>query len=166
MSGARAARLHACSPPQRSGRERAGATPLIHNMSCRPTVSITHKSAALCRRVRFTSPKWPFEPKAFADFCPAFGLPTPPVADGYGTLVAAAEEPCPLLARLPPVAAVLRNAGGDAIPGLTDDPTLLLAVMTRCFGSVFLRDLPPSVTSESFRNPVTLLIPESWNLNP
>lgn len=166
MTANRTARAHACAPHPPGGRERAHATPLIHNMSCRPTVSIVHSSAALCRRVRFTSPKWPFEPESFADFCPAFGLPEPSVADGYGTLVAAAEAPCPLLARLPPVAAVLRNAGGDAIPGLTDDPKLLLAVMTRCFGSVFLRDLPPSVTSDSFRNPVTLLIPESWNLDP
>jgi hypothetical protein len=166
MTGTRTARPHACAPRLPSGREHARATPLIHNMSCRPTVSIVHSSAALCRRVRFTSPKWPIEPEAFADFCPAFGLPTPSVADGYARLVEAADAPCPLLARLPPVAAVLRNAAGDAIPGLTDDPTLLLAVMTRCFGSVFLRDLPPSVTSDSFRNPVTLLIPDSWNLNP
>ena len=166
MIGNRMARGISRPSPAPKGHERAHAAPLIHNMSCRPTVSITHTSRALCRRVRFTSPKWPIEPEAFADFCPAFGLPTPSLADGYATLVQAAEAPCPLLARLPPVAAVLRNAGGDAIPGLTDDPTLLLAVMTRCFGSVFLRDLPPSVTSDSFRSPVTLLVPDSWNLDP
>ena len=42
----------------------------------------------------------------------------------------------------------------------------MLAVMTRCFGKVFMRDVPPSVTTESIRFPVTLLIPLSWNLNP
>lgn len=166
MTAACTARPDACSLPQPSGPERADTTPLIHNMSCRPQVSIAHKSAALCRRVQFTSPKWPKDPQAFADFFPMFGLPKPPVADGYARLVEAADAPCPLLARLPPVAAVLRNAVGEAIPGLTDDPKLLLAVMTRCFGSVFLRDLPPSVTSDSLRQPVTLLIPESWNLTP
>lgn len=139
--------------------------PRIHNMSCRPTVTVTHRSAAQCRRIRFASSLWPADARAFAEFCPAFGLPTPAVADGYARLVEAAAEPCPLLARLPPVAAVLRNASGDSIAGLTDDPRLLLAVMSRCFGSVFMRDVPPSITTDSFRQQVTLLIPSSWNLN-
>ncbi len=127
---------------------------------------VTHKSAAQCRRIRFSSPLWPADATAFAEFCPAFGLPRPAVADGYARLAEAAAEPCPLLARLPPVAAVMRNVAGDDIAGLTDDPRLMLAVMSRCFGNVFMRDVPPSITTDSLRHQVTLLIPNSWNLNP
>jgi len=144
----------------------AGAQPLIHNMSCRPTVTVTHKSSAQCRRLRFSSSLWPAAATAFADYCPAFGLPMPTASEGYARLVEAAAEPCPLLARLPPVAAVMRNAPGDSIAGLTDDPRLMLAVMSRCFGNVFMRDVPPSITSDSLRLQITLLIPNSWNLNP
>ena len=150
----------------RPAHERARRTPLLHNMSCRPTVTIQHASQAQCRRLRFASRLWPKDAQAFADFCPVFGLPTPAAEDGYARLAEAALEPCPKLARLPAVAAALRNAPGDSIPGLTDDPRLLLAVLSRCFGTVFMRDVPPSVTSDSFRGPVTLLIPSSWNLNP
>lgn len=156
-----AADAHAHPP-----RERACRTPILNNMSCRPTVTITHSSAAQCRRLMFSSPLWPKDAQAFAEFCPVFGLPRPPAADGYARLAEAASEPCPQLARLPPVAAALRNAPGESVAGITDDPRLLLAVLTRCFGAVFMRDVPPSVTSDSFRGPVTLLIPHSWNLNP
>ena len=159
-----------CQPSAAHERDaaRAGmrAQPRIHNMSCRPTVTVTHKSAAQCRRIRFSSTLWPTNATAFAEFCPAFGLPMPALADGYARLAEAASEPCPLLARLPPVAAVMRNASGDSIAGLTDDPRLMLAVMSRCFGNVFMRDVPPSITTDSFRHQVTLLIPSSWNLTP
>jgi hypothetical protein len=163
MSRSRGTVDHARAPASGAG---APAQPLIHNMSCRPTFTVTHKSAAQCRRLRFSSPQWPAAATAFADYCPTFGLPMPTAAEGYARLVEAAAEPCPLLARLPPVAAVLRNAPGESIAGLTDDPRVLLAVMSRCFGSVFMRDLPPSITSDSLRLQVTLLIPKSWNLNP
>lgn len=169
--------MTACTPPVTEGVPRAAAsaaaaredmhcTPILHNMSCRPTVTIQHASAAQCRRLKFSSPLWPKDAQAFAEFCPAFGLPTPAAADGYARIAEAASEPCPQLARLPPVAAALRNAPGDPVAGLTDDPRLLLAVLVRCFGKVFMRNVPPSVTSDSFRGPVTLLIPHSWNLNP
>jgi len=151
------------APPRGAG---ATAPPLLHNMSCRPTATVTHTSAALCRRLKFASALWPASPTAFADFCPAFGLPTPTVAEGYACLVKAAGEPCPLLAKLPPVAAVMRNAPGEPLAGLTDNPQLMLAVMSRCFGHVFMRDVPPSITTDSFRQQVTLLIPHSWNLEP
>ncbi|MBU3728617.1 MAG: hypothetical protein FGM37_05140 [Phycisphaerales bacterium] len=144
----------------------AGAQPRIHNMSCRPTVTLTHKSDPQCRRLRFSTATWPASATAFADYCPALGLPMPTAAEGYARLLEAASEPCPLLARLPPVAAVMRNAAGESIAGLTDNPRVVLAVMSRCFGHVFMRDLPPSITSDSLRLQVTLLIPKSWNLNP
>lgn len=163
-------RVTACAPPMEPGAsaacEPAHAVPLIHNMSCRPSVTVHHKSPDQCRRVRFHSAAWPKGATAYADFFPIFGLPKPAAEDGYARLTEAASEPCPQLSRLPPVAAALRNAAGDTVAGLSDDPRLMLAVMTRCFGKVFMRDVPPSVTTESIRFPVTLLIPLSWNLNP
>lgn len=144
----------------------AGAQPLIHNMSCRPTVTVTHTGVAQCTRLLFTSALLPGDGKPLEECCAAFGLTAPAADLAYARLMEAASEPCPLLARLPPVAAVMRNTHGQCIPGLTDDPRLLLAVMSRCFGHVFMRDLPPSITSDSFRLQVTLLVPKSWNLNP
>lgn len=139
------------------------AAPWLQNMSCRPTATIVHQGKDACRRLLFAMPSTPRPASTrFADLCPPFGLQAPSDQDGYRVLLGFLREPCPKLAALPAVAVAERSTRGDLLPGLTDDPRLVLAVLTRCTGRIFLRDRDPSITSDQIQKPVVLLLPPSW----
>ena len=132
-------------------------------MWARPSATIVHDGTDLCRRLRFglaigNDPR----PRRFADLCPLLGLPAPEDGDGYPVLMDFLSEPCPKLALLPAVAAVDRTARGEQIAGFTDDPRLLLAVLARCSGHVFLRDRSPSLSTPQLIATIDLLVPRSW----
>ncbi len=135
-------------------------------MYCGPHANVTRKGVDVCRRLRFALPGEPRDTGLWMEVCQRLGIPGDPDADGYPLLVAGAAQPHPLLARLPAVASVLTNAAGDALPGWTDDPNLILAVLARSTSKVFLRDLPPVIVSDRFTRSVTLLLPRSWNPDP
>ncbi len=136
---------------------------LLHNMSCGPNATIVHTGTDACRRLRFALPGGPLTTYKWIESCQRLGIPCAPADDGYALLVARAARPHPLLARLPAVASVLANAGGDEVPGWTDDPDLILAVLARSTGKVFLRDQPPVIATDRFQRSVTLLMPRSWS---
>jgi hypothetical protein len=140
--------------------------PLLHNMSCRPDATAQYSGRDACQRLRFWVDAMPQTVMTWREVCQAFGIACAPDDDGYTRLAAATAQPCPALVRLPPVAGVLRNAAGDALAGLTDDPSVVLAVLARASSHAFLRDGAPTVTSDRFRLPVTLIIPTSWSLTP
>ena len=136
---------------------------LLHNMSCGPNATIVHTGTDACRRLRFALPGGPLTTSKWIESCQRLGIPCAPADGGYALLVARAAQPHPLLARLPAVASVLANAGGDELPGWSDDPDLILAVLARSTGKVFLRDQPPVITTERFQRSVTLLVPRTWS---
>ncbi|MFM1882136.1 MAG: hypothetical protein RJA05_545 [Planctomycetota bacterium] len=141
-------------------------TPVLHNMSCRPDATAQYSGRDACQRLRFWVDAMPPNVMTWREVCQAFGIACAPDDDGYTRLAAAAARPCPALVRLPPIAGVLRNAAGDSLAGLTDDPDVVLAVLARASSHVFLRDGAPTVTTDRFRLPVTLVIPTSWSLTP
>lgn len=137
----------------------------ILHMGGAARTALVHESEDKCHRLLFAPRGVPVMTLCYLDLCPAFGITAAPGDDGYNLLCAAANEIHPALLRLPRVAAVLRDGTGRSIPGLTDDPRLQLHVLSRCAGSVFLRDLPPAIVSARVNRPVTLLIPNSWSFN-
>lgn len=141
----------------------AAGAPWIHNMSCRPGASVVHTGTDACRRLRF-SLNVPLHPavRRYAELCPMFGLPVPADDDGFPVLMAFVNEPCPKLAALPAVAVADPAARGESITGFTDDPRLVLAVLARCSGRVFLRDRAPSISTPQIRATLDLLVPRSW----
>lgn len=146
----------------RSPDRRAGSR-WLQNMSCRPSATIVHEGKDLCRRLLFAMPAEPRPASTrFADLCVPFGLQAPSDRDGYRVLMEFIREPCPRLAALPAIAAAERTMRGVALPGFTDDPRLVLAVLSRSTGSVFLRDREPSLTSDQIQKPVVLLLPPTW----
>ncbi|MBU6210444.1 MAG: hypothetical protein KGR22_11095 [Planctomycetes bacterium] len=136
---------------------------LLHNMSCGPNATIVHTGTDACRRLRFALPGGPLTTSKWIESCQRLGIPCAPTDDGYPLLVARAAQPHPLLARLPAVASVLANAGGDELPGWTDDPDLILAVLARSTAKVFLRDQAPVIATDRFQRTVTLLVPRTWS---
>jgi hypothetical protein len=138
---------------------------LLHNMSCRPDANVnhtgTHHGGAL--RIGFAFAPDAKRPPRLTDVLPAMGFPRAQTNNVLAYLERHAAEPCALLAKLPPVAAVHANAAGEQVPGLTDDPLLVLAVLTRCSGALFLRDRPPCVTADRVLRSITLIAPKTWN---
>ncbi len=141
-------------------------TPVLHNMSCRPDATAQYSGRDACQRLRFWVDALVPTLSTWREVCQVFGVACAPDDEGYTQLAAAAAQPCPSLVRLPPVAGVLRNAPGDALAGLTDDPSVVLAVLARAASHVYLRDGAPTLTTDRFRLPVTLIIPTSWSLTP
>lgn len=139
----------------------AGAS-LLHNMSCRPNTAVTHTGVDQCHRICILSELPPSPNSLFTEFCATFGVDIPADGDGWKALTDAANLPCPELMLLPPVAAVLVNAPGQVFPGISDNPRLVLAVLARCSGGIFIRDRPPVITSDQIKNTVTLIAPLSW----
>jgi hypothetical protein len=125
-----------------------------------------HNGVDTCQRLRFVLPGQSLNTRRWMEVCQRLGIPGDPTADGYSLLVAHAAQSHPLLSRLPAVASVLTNASGKALPGWTDDPGLILAVLARTTDKVFLRDLPPVIVSDRFQRSVTLLLPRTWSPNP
>jgi hypothetical protein len=136
---------------------------LLHNMSCGPNATIAHTGTDACRRLRFALPGGPLTLGKWFEIGQRVGIPCAPTDDGYPLLVARASQPHPLLARLPAVASVLANAGGDELPGWTDNLDLILAVLSRSTAKVFLRDQAPVIASDRFSRTVTLLVPRTWS---
>ncbi len=142
----------------------SGRRPTLQNMSCRPDATVQHQGQQECRAIRFA-----FNPVAMntrpslASLASEVDPMRPPGISGIRHLERLAAEPCQLLAALPPVAAVLLNAPGESIRGLTDQPRLVLAVLCRCNDRVFIRDRAPAVTEDRLFRSVTLLAPRSWN---
>ena len=138
---------------------------LLHNMSCRPDANVhhtgTHHGGAL--RIGFAFAPDAKRPPRLTDVLPAMGLRRVRVEQVLANLERLAAEPCALLAKLPPVAAVHANAEGAHLPGFTDDPLLVLAVLTRCNGAVFMRDRAPCVTEDRLLRSITLLTPRNWS---
>ena len=129
----------------------------------RPGASVTHAGTDLCRRLHFSlRVPPPTAARRFADLCPLFGLAVPEDGDGFPVLMAYAAEPCPKLEWLPAVAAAEPTCRGESIAGFTDDPRLVLAVLARCSGRVFLRDRAPSISTPQIRATLDLLVPRSW----
>lgn len=135
---------------------------LLHNMSCRPDATIAHTGADACKRLRFVLPGGPLTTTKWVERCDRLGIPWAPTDDGYSLLVARAARGHPLLARLPAVASVLANAGGDELAGWTDNLDLILAVLSRSTAKVFLRDQAPVIATDRFQRSVTLLLPRTW----
>ena len=139
----------------------AGAS-LLHNMSCRPNTAVTHTGVDQCHRICILSELTPTPNLLFTELCATFGVDMPEDGDGWKALTNAANLPCPELMLLPPVAAVLANAPGKVFPGISDNPRLVLAVLARCSGGIFIRDRPPVITSDQMKKTVTLIAPLSW----
>ena len=136
---------------------------LLHNMSCRPDATVQHTGTHAGRALRFAFAFPAKRPPRLTDVLPAMGFPRAQTNNVLAYLERHAAEPCALLATLPPVAAVHANAAGEQLPGLTDDPLLVLAVLTRCSGALFLRDRPPCVTADRVLRSITLIAPKTWN---
>jgi hypothetical protein len=135
---------------------------LLHNMSCGPNATIVHTGTDACKRLRFVLPGGPLTTTKWVERCDRLGILWAPTDDGYSLLVARAARPHPLLARLPAVASVLANAGGDELAGWTDNLDLILAVLSRSTAKVFLRDQAPVIATDRFQRSVTLLLPRTW----
>ena len=136
---------------------------LLHNMSCRPDANVQWTGTHDGRVLRFAFAFPTKRPPQLTDVLPAMGLPRSHKNHVQAHLERLAAEPCLSLAKLPPVAAVHANAAGEQVPGLTDDPLLVLAVLTRCSGALFLRDRPPCVTADRVLRSITLIAPKTWN---
>lgn len=142
--------------------------PLLHNMSCMPHAPVKHEGRDACRVLRLRGEwagPWPRRPRSFAALCPMFGLTPVPGDDGWRTLMALASEPCPALARMPAVAPVQLGgpATGPVHGEFTADTRLLLAVLARTAGGVFIRDRAPALTEPAAIRPLSLFAPSSWN---
>lgn len=142
------------------------APPLLHNMSCRPDATVQHTGTHDGRALRFGFVFTAKRPPRITDVLPAIGLPRARTENVLSHLQRLAGEPCHLLRQLPAVAAVHANAAGEQVPGLTDHPLLVLAVLTRCSGSLFMRDRPPAVTEDRLLRSITLLAPKNWTFKP
>lgn len=148
--------VRACGPSNRK-------PALLHNMSCRPDAKVQHTGTHAGRALRFAFAFPTKRPTRLTDVLSAMRLPRAREENALAHLERVAAEPCALLGKLPPVAAVHANAAGEQVQGLTDDPRLVLAVLTRCNGAVFLRDRPPCVTEDRVLRSITLIAPMTWN---
>jgi hypothetical protein len=148
------------------GRPVAGVPHLLQNMGCRPNATVEHTGAHDGRALRIGFALPPDRAPRLTDVSQAIGRPRLRGETALHQLERLAAESCALLTRLPPVAAVRSNAQGEQVPGLTDDPLLVLAVLTRCHGALFLRDRPPCVTTDRLFRSITLLAPRTWNPTP
>jgi len=140
--------------------------PLLHNMSCRPDATVQHTGTHHGRALRFGFALSADRSPRLSDVQLALGLRRKRGETLLDQLERIAAEPCPLLAQLPAVAAVHGVAAGEVVPGLTDQPLLILAVLTRSSGNLFLRDRPPAVTQDRVLRSITLLAPANWTLKP
>ncbi len=87
-------------------------------------------------------------------------------SDALDYIVSAAEETPMVYMELPPCATVVRVQPWSRLTGemtLIDpyDIHWAICVLTRCTGSVFLRDAPPLVTTAQFLRELHLLLPRS-----
>ncbi|NBX25773.1 MAG: hypothetical protein EBQ99_06955 [Planctomycetes bacterium] len=142
----------------------SGRRPTLQNMSCRPDATVQHQGQHQCRAIRFAFPA--SEGDATPSLSSLAWAVDPIRRPGVSLiqhLERVAAEPCPLLAKLPSVAAVHLNASGESLPGLTDQPRLVLAVLCRCNGRVFIRDRAPCISEDRLLRSITLLAPCSWN---
>lgn len=142
--------------------ETAQAHTLLHNMSCRPNVAVQHQGHNECCALRFGFQLPTDRAPSLNDILLTLKITHTRMANSLAAIAALALEPCPLLDRMPPVAAVRLNVAGDEIPGLTDQPLLILAVLARCGSGMFIRDRPPIVTKDRILHSVTLFAPQSW----
>ena len=150
-------------PPFRMGGPSGRRPSLLQNMSCRPDATVEHNGRHHCRALRFGFAPAADRPLRLSDLLPVLGLKRRSNEALLQKIERMTQEPCPLLASLPAVAAVHSNAAGESLPGLTDQPLLVLAVLVRCNGGVFMRDRVPAVSEERLLRSVTLLAPLSWN---
>lgn len=128
--------------------------------------SVSHTSPDRCQRLRFVPPSPSGgEGSGFSEVCHAYGIEVVDGDDPWQLLMAAASAPCGGLACLPPVAAVRRTGLGTGLPGITDQPLVVLAVLARCCGSVFLRDRSPLVEIATLTTETDILIPANWSPN-
>jgi len=153
----------ATPPPFRLGGPSGRRPPVLQNMSCRPTVAVEHQGGHAGRVLRFGFAAPSGQPVDLSVVMASLGLVDRPDMSMGRQVHLLAMQPSPLLDRLPAVAAVRANAEGEMVPGLTDQPLLILAVPTRCSDRVFLRDREPAVSLDRLCRSITLLLPPSWS---
>lgn len=161
-------------------RRLVNARALLH-MGGTPQARAEHSGVNRCCRMRFSPPqslgsRWAAQVSAnnplvvprleYRDICGGFGVTLSGDEDAYEALVRTLATPPAELQRLPPIAAIAAGGAGDEIPGFTDSLAVVLAVLARCAGRIFMRDQPPTVLFERLCRPVVLLIPETWSLAP
>lgn len=96
-------------------------------------------------------------------WCDLLGLTAAKADQAANILREAATHAADKLMRLPPIAAVLPNTSGETLAGLSDDPLLTLAVLSRtCGGRVFIRNKSPIIEQEYLCRKVSLVVPKSW----
>lgn len=141
-----------------------GGVALLHNMGCRPQTTIRHTGLDRCHRLQFVLHVAPGAVGRFLNkkLYGRSGFTIMP-HDDWKTLTKAVLRPCPELALLPDVAAVAAyDTFGTILPGIGDNPRVVLAVLARCAGGVFLRDRSPHISLNQIKRSVTLIAPHNW----
>ncbi len=143
----------------------------LHNMSCAPRATVARKGSDRCRRVRigfsafFSPPGDKGEKPNLADWCRLLGL-----AAGGNEEARARRLRQELLApagleHFPAVAPVVKGGAGEALPGVSDDPRLVAAILARSSGSrVFIRQKAPIIFANFLNSDLCLILPEDWRL--
>lgn len=139
---------------------------VMQNMSCRPQADAKHNGRNASRAMRFGFARAKDAAPTLAAIAQQLGIEAAADADALRQIERLAQKPCPLLARLPPVAAAHTALTGEKHIGLTNHPLLVLAVLARSDSGVFLRDRPPAISEQRLLRSVTLLMPPSWSPKP
>lgn len=136
---------------------------VLHNMSAGPTARAARKGADGCRRIHFPMSERVALADSLKGWCALIGSPASTIDQAVTILREAAVNAAEKLQLLPPVASALCNTPGETLAGLSDDPLLTLAVLSRCSGGkVFIRNKSPIILKEYLSITVSLVVPENW----
>ena len=140
-------------------RESANRQSVLHNMSCRPSAHVNHKGADRCCRLAIRGRK------TLQQWAEAFSLDQ---SDETRILVELRRRVSATdrLGILPPVAPIVDLASGTGISGVSNDPSFALSVLARCGPRVFMREKSPVVLKNYVCRSVTIILPESWSIEP
>ncbi len=124
-------------------------------IGARPTVTVSHKGTNGCDIIA-VSFSIAHDIRRLCDRC---GVRYRGDAHGINQLRRIAIECSDALMTLPAVAAVVPRERGEYRPGFSDDPRLVIAVLSRCSKSVFIRGKSPLLSSEILNRPLAIVLP-------